>query len=229
VDVAVQNGASVVSMSWGGPEFIGQRTLDTHFAANGVTFIAASGDGGHGASYPATSPYVLGVGGTILKADSSGNWISENAWSGSGGGLSAYEFEPSYQSSLPILHDSSGMRGSPDVAYAAGTFAIYDSVSYQGYSGWYLAGGTSAGAPQWAAIVAIANSLRHAKGKAPLNHALLGIYAGAKSNYSGDYHDVTSGNDGACGTSCTAGASYDYVTGLGSPRANGLLPFLVGQ
>lgn len=229
VDVAVRSGAGVVSMSWGASEFSGERTFDTHFAINGVTFLAASGDSGHGAEYPATSPYIVGVGGTSLVADASGNYVSEKAWSYSSGGLSAYELEPSYQSSLPIPNDSSGKRGSPDVAYDAAGFLLYDSVPYQGFSGWFLAAGTSAGAPQWGAIVAIANSLRRAQGKATLSHTHFALYGPAKANYAGNYHDVSSGTNGTCGTLCTAAVKYDYVTGLGSPRANGLIPFLVSQ
>ena len=229
VDVAVQSGASVVSMSWGGPEFSAERALDGHFAINGVTFIAASGDGGHQPGYPVTSPYVIGVGGTLLSTDASGSYISEKAWSHSGGGLSAYELEPSYQSSLPIPNDSAGKRGSPDVACAAGAFLMYDSVPYRGFAGWFLAGGTSAGAPQWAAIMAIANSLRRAHGRAPLSYALFALYGAAKSNYAADYHDVSSGTNGACGGLCISTPKYDYLTGLGSPRANSLVPFLVAQ
>lgn len=82
VDVAVANGASVVSMSWGG----------------GVT---SSGDGGHGAQYPAASPYVVAVGGTSLTINNStGAWVSETAWNESGGGASRYEAEPTYQSAV---------------------------------------------------------------------------------------------------------------------------------
>jgi len=55
VDVAVQHGASVVSMSWGGSEFSSEGSYDTHFAVNGVTFTASSGDSGNGVEYPAAS------------------------------------------------------------------------------------------------------------------------------------------------------------------------------
>src|SRR5437868_7321221 len=91
VDVAVQQGASVVSMSWGGDEFSVERGYDSHFAINNVTFTVSSGDSGFGAQWPASSTGVVAVGGTRLSVDSSGNYISESAWSGSGGGLSRYE------------------------------------------------------------------------------------------------------------------------------------------
>src|SRR5260370_27933282 len=119
VDVAVQNGASAVSMRFGGGEFSGEPSYDTHFAVNGVTFTASSGDSGNGVEYPAASPDVVGVGGTTLTTGAGGSYISETAWSGSGGGQSAMENEPSYQAGYPIANDPNGWRGVPDVAYDA--------------------------------------------------------------------------------------------------------------
>src|SRR5205807_1770404 len=98
-DYAVKHGATVVSNSWGSGEFSGEGTYDSHFKATGVTFVFSSGDSGV-QSYPATSPYVVSVGGTSLSHDSSYNWTGEKAWSGSGGGASAVESAPSYQSGL---------------------------------------------------------------------------------------------------------------------------------
>jgi subtilase family serine protease len=231
VDVAVGNGASVVSMSFGGGEFSAEASNDAaHFSYNGVTFTASSGDSGTGAEYPAASPDVIAVGGTTLNTNSSGAYVSETAWSGSGGGLSAVENEPGYQSSYPIPNDTTGKRGIPDVAYDADPntgFAVYDSLSYQGHSGWWVVGGTSAGAPQWAALFAIANSLRVAAGKGTLNSTGTPLYAVAKSAYSTNFHDVTGGTNGSCGSRCSARSGYDYVTGLGSPKAQAIVPALV--
>ena len=232
VDVAVRNGASVVSMSWGGGEFSSETSYDSaHFAVNGVTFTASSGDSGNGVEYPAASPDIVGVGGTTLNVDSSGNYLGETAWSGSGGGQSAYENEPSYQANYPIPNDSVGKRGVPDVAYDADPntgFSVYDTVRYLGQKGWFQVGGTSAGAPQWAALFAIANSLRVAAGKATLGSTDTAVYAvAAASVYSSNFHDITSGSNGSCGTLCTASTGYDYVTGLGSPQANNIIPALV--
>lgn len=229
VDVAVQNGASVVSMSFGGSEFSSEASNDTHFAVNGVTFTASSGDSGNGVEYPAASPDVVAVGGTTLNIASDGSYISETAWSGSGGGQSAYEAEPSYQANYPIPNDPSGVRGVPDVAYDADPntgFSVYDTVRYQGQSGWFQVGGTSAGAPQWAALFAIANSLRVGAGKATLSSTGTAVYSVAKANYSLNLHDITSGTNGSCGTLCTATTGYDYVTGLGSPQANNIITAL---
>ena len=88
VDVAVKNGASVVSMSFGGTEFSTEVNSDMHFSHNGVTFLASSGDSGNGVEYPAASPLVVAVGGTTLNLDANGNYLGETAWAGSGGGLS---------------------------------------------------------------------------------------------------------------------------------------------
>lgn len=235
VDLAVANGATVVSMSWGGGEASNESTSDSHFEVTGVTFVAASGDSGHGASYPAASPFVVSVGGTTLTLASNGTWSSETAWScntviacefdgGSGGGLSAYESEPSYQEGV----QTTGKRGIPDVAYDGNpSTGVPEYNSYNCGSscttGWAQYGGTSIGTPQWAALFAIANSERVSGGKKPLNQPQNLLYPDAEA----DYHDITSGKNGSCGAQCTAGPGYDYVTGLGSPQANLLIPALV--
>lgn len=228
IDVAANNGASVVSMSWGGGEWSGETSYDSHFNRSGVTFTAASGDSGNGTIYPATSPYVLAVGGTTLHFDNSGSYSSETAWSGSGGGISSYEAEPGYQSSYPIP-STGGKRGVPDVAYNADPatgVSVYDSTPYSGRTGWFVVGGTSAGAPQWAALVALANQGR----RSPLSSSNLASSpeydAATGSAYASNYHDVTSGTNGNCGSLCTATTGYDFVTGLGSPRADSLVPAL---
>ena len=232
VDIAVQNGVSVVSMSFGGGESSTEASSDSHFSVSGVTFTASSGDSGAGVEYPAASPYVVAVGGTTLRLDTSGNWQSETAWSGSGGGRSSNENEPTYQINLP-LPNSNGKRGVPDVAYDADPntgFSVYDTVRDQGQLGWFQVGGTSAGAPQWAGVFAIVNSSRVAAGKSVLTSANFPVYAAATSGvYASNYHDITSGSNGTCGTICNAAVGYDYVTGLGSPIAPGIVPFLVSQ
>ena len=224
VDVAVSTGATVVSMSWGGSEFASESSYDFHFAKAGVTFTAASGDSGTGLLYPAVSPYVLAVGGTTLPLDLSGTLTApETAWSGSGGGISAYEAEPGYQASLAIP-STGGKRGSPDVSYSADPshgFLVYDSTPYHGGTGWWAVGGTSAGAPQWAALTALANQTRatslSSSNLAPeYNAAPFGAY----------YRDITAGSNGNCAI-CTATPGYDFVTGLGSPKADTLVPYLI--
>ena len=226
VDVAVSKGAMVVSMSWGSSEFSGESGYDNHFSKAGVVFFASSGDSGS-TSYPAASPYVIGVGGTTLRLDSTGNLISaETAWSGSGGGRSAYENEPSYQSSYGIT-TTGGKRGIPDVSYNADPntgVSVYDSVGYQGQKGWFVIGGTSAGSPQWAALAAIAapavpdgNALYNAASTTTTDPTT------GKTEYALNYRDVTSGSNSG---GYSSGSGYDLVTGLGSPLANNLISYL---
>lgn len=234
VDAAASSstGAQQVSNSWGGNEFSSETSYDYHFNSPTASFYAASGDSGHGVIWPAASPYVVSVGGTTLTTDSSGNWVSESTWSGSGGGTSAYEPKPSYQNNF----NSNSKRTVPDVAYDGDPntgFYVYDSVPINGNSGWWLVGGTSAGAPQWAAISAIANSqnAKLASASFGANSALYGAASGAQSSpqtnpYLANYHDITTGNDGSCGSICNAMTGYDEVTGLGSPQSNNIISFI---
>ena len=104
---------------------------------------------------------------------------------------------------------------------------VYDTVKYRGQSGWFQVGGTSAGAPQWAAFIAIVNSGRAASGKPALSGPSP-VYS-AWSPGSANFHDVTSGTNGSCGDVCTAALGYDYVTGLGTPVAAKLYSALVAQ
>ncbi len=224
INVAIQQGATVISMSWGGGEFSGETSFDSTFNIPNVTFTASSGDGGHGILYPAVSPFVIGVGGTSLTLDTSGNYVSETAWSGSGGGISTVETEPAYQSNLGLPNNPNQFRGVPDVSYDANPstgFSVYDSY---GQSGWLVIGGTSAGAPQWAALIAIAKS----SSTTPLTGINTTLYNLAKSNFGTNYHDITSGTNGSCGVLCTASTGYDYVTGIGSPKAAALVQAITG-
>ncbi|MEI7719829.1 MAG: S53 family peptidase [bacterium] len=200
--------AVAISMSWGGAEFLEETTLDSHFVSkSGAVFFASSGDGGAGTSWPASSPNVIGVGGTSLTFTSTGSFSKETAWSGSGGGVSVYEKEPNFQAdySIPKAGD---MRAIPDVSYdadPASGFSIYRLGK------WYTVGGTSAGAPQWAAIAALGSGITGAQ-----------LYADkASANSSHYFRDITSGTNGSCGYFCTARTHWDYVTGLGSPLTNG--------
>ncbi|HXX88051.1 MAG TPA: hypothetical protein VEH86_06375 [Candidatus Acidoferrum sp.] len=202
-------GVKAVSMSWGGSEFSTETAYDSYFTAPGITFFASSGDSGAGVIWPSSSPNVVGVGGTTLNLNSNGAVTSETAWSGSGGGVSAYEAMPSFQTSYGLTYTA---RAVPDVSYDAdpntGVY-VYDSTPYQGSAGWWDVGGTSAGAPQWAAIQA------------------LGLSAGnnnfyqdaASSAYASYFRDITSGSNGY-----TAGTGYDLVTGLGSPVTTSFTP-----
>jgi hypothetical protein len=231
-------GVSVVSMSWGFNEYAGEQALDSVFVTptghQGVTFVAASGDeGGYsvddsgnptttpGVLYPAASPNVLGVGGTSLNLNSDSSYDSETAWSGSGGGTSLYEPEPTFQEAV----QTTGYRTVPDVAFDADPntgVAVYDSYNNTDNSGpWVEVGGTSLAAPSWAALIAIANQGRVLAGASTLDgpsETLPALYAVSAN----DFNDITSGSNGVF----SAGPGYDEVTGLGSPKASLLIPDL---
>ena len=203
-----QPGVSVVSMSWGSAEFPQELKYDsvltTPLGHSGITFVAASGDNGAGTIWPSVSPNVLSVGGTQLMTGPTGAYAGEIGWSNSGGGLSLYEVEPSYQFGV----QSTGSRTTPDVAYNAAPntgFSVYQGGT------WYVVGGTSAGTPQWAGLIALADQQRAQHGLGPLNQAQTQIYNLPAS----DFHDVVFGSNGY-----SAGVGYDLVTGLGSPVAN---------
>jgi subtilase family serine protease len=190
-----------VSNSWGGGEFSGESTYDSHFVQSGVSFFVSSGDAGTPAEYPSASPNVISVGGTRLHFASSGAFQSETGWSGSGGGCSAYEPATSAQRSLSTFAQAGcgTSRGTPDVsldADPASGVSVYDSTRYQGQSGWYQVGGTSASSPMWAA--------RSADQGRVVNSAY--IYGTSIT-----FRDILSGNNGA-----SAMTGYDLVTGRGS-------------
>jgi subtilase family serine protease len=124
-------GANVVSMSWGGSEFSGENSYDSsYFTTPGVVYVNASGDSGSPVGYPGASPDVVAVGGTTLDLDSQNNISSETGWSGSGGGISADEPQPSYQQG--VVTQSTSRRTNPDVAYDANPATgvpVYDSYA----------------------------------------------------------------------------------------------------
>jgi subtilase family serine protease len=197
--------AQVVSMSWVVSEFSGETGFDYNFNKPGVTFVASAGDNGAPPAWPAVSPYVLAVGGTSLKLTSASTLQSETGWDSGGGGVSKYEKQPGYQAGAW----NSTFRTSPDVAYDADPntgVSVYDSY---GSGGWAVVGGTSAGAPQWSALVALADQ---ARGTPLSSSQTLAEFYGLSGTSA--FNDVTSGNNGFA-----AGVGYDLVTGLGSPNA----------
>src|SRR5207244_12419210 len=143
---------------------------------------------------------------TKITLDGTGAISQEVAWSGSGGGTSKYEPNMFQGPTWP-----SSFRGVPDVSYNADPnsgVAVYDSTPYNGSTGWYQVGGTSAGAPQWAALIALANASRAQS----LNQTAGVLYS---LNNSSNFLDITSGSNGYL-----AAPGYDLVTGIGSPVAN---------
>jgi subtilase family serine protease len=222
-------GVSVVSMSFAVGEFSGESQYNQYFTTPsghaGVTFVAASGDGGDPGGYPAFSPEVVSVGATTLSL-SGNSYGSEVGYKDSGGGISQYESKPAYQASVK---QSSLFRTIPDVAFEGNPntgVSVYDSLNGGSATPWYKIGGTSFSAPAWAGLIAIANQGRAVAGLTSMDgstQTLPKLYSVSSS----DFHDITSGT--TIGSSpATAGAGYDLVTGRGSPVANLLIPDLVG-
>ena len=219
-------GVSAISMSFGvDGGFAGESFYDQFFTTPvghaGVTFLASTGDSGAPGGYPAESPNVLAVGGTTLNVTAGGTYLSETGWSNGGGGISQFESQPGYQ--VSTVSQTHIRRAIPDVSLVADPatgVSIFDSVDFGTATPWIVVGGTSLSSPAWAGLIAIAN-----QGRAIANINNLG---GADSVQQHLYdlpvsafHDITVGFNGF-----NAAPGYDLVTGLGSPRANLLIPEL---
>ncbi len=189
--------ATYVSNSWGGSESSSETGWDSHFTTSGVSYFVSSGDSGLPAQYPSSSPNVISVGGTTLTFNANGSLNSETGWASGGGGCSTYESASSAQAAFESLCGTK--RSTPDVsldADPASGVSVYDTVRYNGQSGWFVVGGTSASSPMWAA--------RSAASGAQVNSAY--VYA---NNIS--YRDITAGgNTGGCLV------GYDLCSGRGS-------------
>jgi subtilase family serine protease len=231
-------------------------------AAQGQTILVAAGDSGSETCWqqqynpalvaddPAAQPYVTGVGGTTLSLNSNNSYQSEHVWNSGvlggagGGGLSQYWQQPVWQMGPGTQNQySNGMRETPDVSLNADPatgYPVYCTAgsSCSGSSGWITVGGTSAAAPMWAAMIALANEQAAKAGKGPLgflNPALYKIGAGAR--YASDFHDITppadpntpSNNDelGINGGAYPVTTGYDMATGWGTFNAANLAADLV--
>jgi kumamolisin len=226
----------VLSISWGGPEASwsaqSQQALDAAFqdaAALGVTVCCASGDGGSAdgdtdgqahVDFPASSPHVIGCGGTHLSGTGS-TITSETVWNStggaSGGGVSSSFPPPSWQSgaNVPVSVSGGGTgRGVPDVAGDADPSTGFQ-VTVDGSS--LVIGGTSAVAPLWAGLLALIGQ-RNGSRLGFLNQTLYTTPAGAAA-----FHDITSGSNALSGApGYSAGPGWDACTGLGSPDGTAL-------
>ena len=256
VRTAVSNGAvmsqsgigqdfNVGEGSWTSAEVATMNSALEYAAARHVTVVVASGDYGaigNGSStprkevsLPASDPWALAAGGTTLTANrATGAYQSETAWNvqsgspdGSGGGFSRLFARPSYQNGVPGI---GAARGVPDVAgEATGTSGMALAFSAPSDGEVLIgAGGTSAAAPFWAGLIALADQeAGHALGF--VNPA---IYRVARSPlYHQAFHDITTGNNtvalnGVTITGDQAGPGWDPVTGWGTPDAQVLIPLL---
>ncbi len=233
-----KNNPSVISISWGGPESIwtaqSLNALDAacqSAAALGVTITVSTGDNGstdgltdgqNHVDFPASSPHVLACGGTTLQGSGS-SISSEVVWNdlssnegATGGGVSNFFPLPTWQSgsNVPKPNNSAGGRGVPDVAGNADPLTGY-TVQVDGQS--LVIGGTSAVAPLWAGLIAIANA-QNGKSAGFLQPALYAAKARSAFN------DITSGtNYSGTPVGFKAGPGWDACTGLGSPIGTKLI------
>jgi hypothetical protein len=247
---------SVLSISWGAPEegepLWTQQGIDAvneslqEAALRHITVCVASGDDGSDdqvgdglahVDFPASSPFVLGVGGTDLRSRQ--GQVTERCWKdgdglradgggSSGGGVSNHFARPTWQAGIDITSVNPGAplgRVVPDVAAHAqsdgqttGYFMVFGGRASPN-------GGTSASAPLWAALVARLNAALNKR----VGYVTPLLYQAAQGGSVGSAgcKDITEGdNISAAGGGYRARAGYDAVTGWGSPRGRALLAAL---
>jgi kumamolisin len=196
-------GGGEVSNSWGGSEFSGETSYDSHFVKTNVVFFASSGDS-PGTIWPGTSPNVVSAGGTTVRRNpSTGNFMSELPWDSAGGGVSALEARPSYQNGITIVGN---FRGVPDLSFDSNPITgVWVLVSDQGP--WYIVGGTSVASPSLAGVINSAGSF-----EASTNAELTTVYANRTNT--ADFRGIVGGYCGPyAGYSGVAG--WDFCTGVG--------------
>ena len=203
-------GGGEVSNSWGGSEFSGETTYDSHFVKAGVVFVASAGDY-PGTSWPGASPNVVAAGGTTVRRNpSTGNYVAEVPWDSAGGGISAVEARPSYQSGISSMVGSH--RGVPDLSFDSNPVTgvwVYDTNA----GGWNIVGGTSVASPALAGIVNLAGSFYTSS-----NAELTAIYNNRA--VATDFSDITSGYCGPY-AGYSAATGWDFCTGVGSDKGTG--------
>jgi subtilase family serine protease len=215
VQTAANLGATEISNSYGGSEFSSELSYGAPFDQPGIAVTVSSGDNGYGSfGFPAALSSVITVGGTTLTLGTGNTYGSESVWTGAGSGCSLYVTAPSWQS---FVSECAGQRGTADVAADANPStgaAVYDSVKYQGRSGWFQVGGTSLSSPLIAGVYALAGGLPSGSTAASALYGHLGDGS--------VLHDVTSGSNGSCETlMCKGGVGYDGPTGVGTPLGIG--------
>jgi xanthomonalisin len=237
--MATDNIAKVLSSSWGWnpADAASDDPIFQEFAAQGQSFVSASGDDGEFNSstyyFPAVDPYVTQVGGTELTTTGPGGaWSAETGWPQSGGGYVSGTSIPSWQQLTGVINSSNQgsttLRNSPDVAAEANfdNPTVINGSFVTGY------GGTSFAAPRWAGFLALVNQQSVANGKGTVGLVNPALYnLGISSNYSSALHDITSGSNPATqgdGSGFNAVPGYDLVTGWGSPAGVSLINQLAG-
>ena len=238
--MATDNTAKVLSSSWGwNPgDAASDDPIFQEFAAQGQSFVSASGDSGAydstTYSFPGVDPYVIQVGGTVLTTTGPGGaWSGETAWPQSGGGYVDGTPIPSWQQLSGVVNASNlastTLRNSPDVA-AEANFDNPTVVNGSFVTGY---GGTSFATPRWAGFLALVNQQSVANGRGTVGFINPTIYnVGRSLSYSSAFHDITSGSNppaSGSGAGFSAAPGYDLVTGWGSPAGASLIALLAGS
>jgi kumamolisin len=237
--VLTDHRASIISYSWGASEgevdSAAVSTFDSIFMlayVQGMTVCAASGDNGAydfhdknkkgilSVDFPSSDPYVLAVGGTHLLLNDDYHRQSERAWTGSGGGISSLWPRPSWQYGPGV--PAGDKRLTADVSMFADPWFGY-TFYFQGE--WQaLSGGTSFAAPNWAALLALAEEANGGR-VGSVSSAIYRI--GRSADYGNIFYDVTQGDNGdGQGDGYRAGPNWDYPTGWGVPNARALVDWL---
>ena len=209
------------------------HNLHLSMSAQGITYMAASGDSGttlEPYSYPDYDPDVLMVGGTVATVNGSGVRTSEVAWSGSGGGWStksiSFNVLPSWQHGTGVP-TTINKRLVPDVALnASGSSGAY----YFYYNGSLSSGsvGTSFASPVFAGSLAVTEQQIISQGGLPPDGAgkqrfgrIQDLFY-SQNGRSDVWYDITSGSIGTLpdGTTATAGTAWDFCTGWGAINFN---------
>jgi kumamolisin len=196
-------------------------------------------------SVPADNPYVTAVGGTALFLNGDGSYGYEAGWegplegSGGGGGVSLGYSIPDWQTGPGVSNQySTGKREIPDVSADADPisgYEIYDSTggqcdpnaAFTDPNGcWNAVGGTSAAAPLWGALVALANQQATKNGKKTMGFIDTALYQMGRGELGqSPFHDVTVGGN----LFYQAGLGWDYSTGWGTPDAAQVVQQLTSQ
>jgi subtilase family serine protease len=223
--MAVDDSSKQLSCSWGWtPNALVIDPIFEEFAAQGQSFLVATGDDGYhlkrGAVWPADDQYVTAVGGTALTtAGPGGPWLSETGWVDSGGGPSPDGIRlPAYQAPFVTRQNggSTRWRNVPDIAgdAAVDNYSCYSSTCTTGN------GGTSFAAPLWAGYIALVNQFAAALNEPSVGFLNPALYAlGGSSEYPRLFHDEVSGYNGKY----RAVPGFDLVTGFGSPNGDALI------
>jgi kumamolisin len=232
--VVDDNRARVASLSWGEDDdaltqdfYSAVDTITQAGAAEGITFVGASGDGGGGnPAFPANDPYFTSVGGTSLEFDATGETINqETGWDDSGGGPSDIIPAPTWQDQLTSPPPS--YRLAPDLAFDADPdpgYALYYDGQWNYVTEGGGDGGTSAAAPEVAAALVLADQALTQEGKSSLGCFNSTLYNLGEEN-SAALREITSGSNGPY--NCSAG--YNMVTGWGVPDVDKLIQVMAGN